>query len=1196
MNSRNIDGGAEKANPKRDFEKMVELFLKNNIATTSGNKVGEMEVRFGTNTNLAKPLSKIDYDNVVKQLISVGFTCDNMAGTHLLRIQNQYMNEKDGMAKMSNIRAEIPGIDLIQEYCRTNSISKLIDLTSSISASSDKIKFTRKTPPTIPGEDKPVRIVDFPDFNFRVSYQNEEDFDVRTPIAQTIIKDWNNSLKTFRLINRVRLAHPIYPIFADVSILRSSARTNKVAIPRYTMQESGVITNQETFEVELEVDNSRVGPGTDVNTTTLLLAAIRKMIRIVLSGIQASNYPISFSERDLVLQQYMKVVFGETQKESRRVTNKFFIGPSSYTLQIENIVPEDTTSNIPNIRSRYTVTDKADGERRLLFISDNGRIYMIDSNMAVVMTGYSVSDVAMHNSLLDGEFVKYNKNGDTINMFAAFDIYYVNNKSVREFAFVSSDIEDVRDVFRYPIMVNYVGKMGIKSIIDSEEVKGTKQGSKNKSCHFRIQVKTFYECSPTHSIFEGCNKILLGVKNGLFEYNTDGLIFTPSDVGVGSDKAGTAGPKTKFSWERSFKWKPPQFNTIDFLVSVKKNKKGQDDISTLFQEGVNMEGLQNIVQYKTLILRCGFDTKKHGYVNPFMDMVNGEIPRPVDLENEDTYLPVPFHPTTPYDPSAQYCNIILKDLGNGQLIMTTEENEFFEEDMIVEFKYDMEDTNKKGFWHWTPIRVRYDKTSELRSGMKNYGNAYHVANNNWNSIHNPITHEMISGSGYIPERSLENDVYYNRTSKDTSTRSLRDFHNLFVKRKLIMGVSQRNDTLIDYAVGKAGDLPKWIGAKLKFVFGIDVSRDNIQNKLDGACARYLTARKKNRETPTALFVTGTSSANIRDGSAFDTASSKENEITRAVFGEGKKDRISLGQGVYEQYGIAKNGFQVSSIQFAIHYFFENKTVLNQFLKNVSECTKVGGYFIGTGYDGKRVFDLLKKKNENESIAVIRNERKIYELTKRYSQTGFPIDENGLGYAIDIYQESINKTFREYLVNFEYLSRILDNYGFVIVSDAEANTMGLPHGSGLFSELFDSMMIEIDRNPRMESDYGTSKKMTSDEKMISFMNRYFIFRKERNVDTESIFQLLRKTRLEKTNIEGIESRRESSLEISKPIVASTKKVKSRKLKVPAITMTQQELDEFSGWKIIDDEPIKNPEEETITIKSPAPGSKKKVSKS
>ena len=30
-----------------------------------------------------------------------------------------------------------------------------------------------------------------------------------------------------------------------------------------------------------------------------------------------------------------------------------------------------------------------------------------------------------------------------------------------------------------------------------------------------------------------------------------------------------------------------------------------------------------------------------------------------------------------------------------------------------------------------------------------------------------------------------------------------------------------------------------------------------------------------------------------------------------------------------------------------------------FVKNVSECTKLGGYFIGTTYDGKKIFQLLK---------------------------------------------------------------------------------------------------------------------------------------------------------------------------------------------------------------------------------------------
>ena len=45
-------------------------------------------------------------------------------------------------------------------------------------------------------------------------------------------------------------------------------------------------------------------------------------------------------------------------------------------------------------------------------------------------------------------------------------------------------------------------------------------------------------------------------------------------------------------------------------------------------------------------------------------------------------------------------------------------------------------------------------------------------------------------------------------------------------------ISGDGGTLIDMSVGKCGDFPKWIAAKLSFVFGIDISRDNIENRLD----------------------------------------------------------------------------------------------------------------------------------------------------------------------------------------------------------------------------------------------------------------------------------------------------------------------------------------------------------------------------
>ena len=50
----------------------------------------------------------------------------------------------------------------------------------------------------------------------------------------------------------------------------------------------------EHFEIELEVDNSRIGTGTKYNNLQALMNAIRKCIRVILSGLQGTNYPISY--------------------------------------------------------------------------------------------------------------------------------------------------------------------------------------------------------------------------------------------------------------------------------------------------------------------------------------------------------------------------------------------------------------------------------------------------------------------------------------------------------------------------------------------------------------------------------------------------------------------------------------------------------------------------------------------------------------------------------------------------------------------------------------------------------------------------------------------------------------------------------------------------------------------------------------
>ena len=1093
---------------KEEFERIVGQYLASNPVFSQNNKVSELEVRFGTNPKVAKPINKMSYDNVVKQLYACGFKPENSRGNQILRIQNEYVDNRTGATKMSNIRAEIVGTDLIQEYCRTNNLQKVVDMPSTLF---NKIKFTQKMSAS-DNKGEYIRKLDMEDFNFRVSYQTEQDFNIQSGVGRNIISKWVDSKKLFRSMNRVRFYHDEYPIFADLSIVKGSKRMNRIPIPQYTIQEAEVFSGQESYEVELEIDNSKVGTGTVYDNTASLMNDLRKCIRIVLSGLQESKYPIPYSEQETILHSYMRMVRGEDY-QVKRVYPKDFIGPGSFTLQLENIIAPIEDSSIVNIRNNYCVTEKADGDRKLLYISNNGKIYLIDTNMNVVFTGSKTNEKTIFNSLLDGEHIREDKHGKYLNLFAGFDLYYVNGKSVREFPFINYLIQDdiveeqdkgeiVSKKFRLELLSELIELLKPISILETGSTDEVTPKENKKSTDLIVKCKGFNAASEYGNIFAACSKKLSDINDGLFEYTTDGLIFTPMDLPAGGNSVnGSPGPLYKSTWEKSFKWKPAEFNTIDFLVSVKKDKTGRDEVHHIFQDGRNLEGNQEVIQYKTLVLRCGFDEKKHGYLNPCQDILNDKLPSPDDLDNNDTYKPVPFQPTSPYDETAHLCNIILKG-DETNLYMMTEENEYFEDDTIVEFKYVMD--NDDG-WKWVPLRVRYDKTSELRAGMKNYGNAYHVANNNWHSIHQPITETMISTGENLPEYEHNDDVYYNRSSDETSTQGLRDFHNLVVKKNLIIGVSERDDTLIDYAVGKAGDMAKWIRSKIKFVLGVDVSPDNIHNQVDGACARFIRANKKYTKMPKALFVTGDSSRNIRNGDAVDTE--KDKQIIKAVFGNGPKDISLLGKGVYNQYGVAETGFNVSSCQFAIHYFFKNKTTFHNFIRNIAECTKINGYFVGTCYDGKHVFNLLENKNKNEGITILKNERKIYEITKMYDKTGFPDDEMSLNYAINVYQESINKVFREYLVNFDYLTRIMDDYGFVLVTKEEATAMGLPDGTGLFSELYSSMEQEIQQYPNRKNDYGKAPYMSPEEKQISFMNRYFAFKKVRSLDVKKMSDII-----------------------------------------------------------------------------------------
>jgi hypothetical protein len=752
----------------------------------------------------------------------------------------------------------------------------------------------------------------------------------------------------------------------------------------------------------------------------------------------------------------------------RKKEPPIFIGPMSVTLQMEHIL-----QNKPVLKDHeFTVTEKADGLRCLLYIAEDGKVYMITVNMKVIFTGAMVENKECHQSIIDGEFIMKGKQERILFLFAAFDIYFYGGLKkeahVREHAFLDSKSEINKKRYRYDLLIQFQNQF-----LDS-----MKMVTKESRCPFRFQVKKFDKAIEGSTLFQACER--LWADKGNYEYEIDGLIFTPINTGVGSTEVGKAYDlnKKKFTWEHSFKWKPPYYNTIDFLIKVDQ-KKGTGYI---FDDPNNTN---HILKYQTLTLCCGTNVKQsRSYLN---DMITNNV---VPFENGQVYVPKPFQPTTPSDSEAHICYVPLIVEG-ANFRMKTEEGEYFEDNTIIEFRYDME---KKGPWKWIPLRIRHDKTEQLREGKRNFGNDSKTANSVWYSIHYPITDEIITGKALpLQEINVIDAVYYHiKDKKHLQTNGLRNFHNLFVKEHLITSVVkffkgklEKEISLIDYAVGKAGDLPKWKRSEIDNVVGIDLYKNNIHDEQDGACSRYFRGRKKT-DKPKALFLVGDSSKNVKETTAFE--SNNEKEIIQHIFGTGKPIQESVFP-----FGFIKNGFHISSCQFAIHYFFKNPSTFHGFLRNLSECTQVDGFFIGTCFDGEKVFQFLQKKRENEMKVIKKNEVAICQIIKKYSSTfeTFPkLSYQSIGMEISVFLESMGDFHTEYLVSIEYLTMMMAKYGFELVPEAILKILDFPQSSDMFSTLYQIQKTIV---------------MSEEEKQISFLNRYFIFQKKRNIPTRDLKQ-------------------------------------------------------------------------------------------
>ena len=518
------------------------------------------------------------------------------------------------------------------------------------------------------------------------------------------------------------------------------------------------------------------------------------------------------------------------------------------------------------------------------------------------------------------------------------------------------------------------------------------------------------------------------------DFVVSGLMFRPMDKDY---------PERSGNWYSLYRWNYPEYRLGEFLVRYER--VGKEDKVSPFQlpsRGKDLEG--KVIKYKTLNLKVG----------GIREIGEKKLITPVDFLPRGT------------DPDADINKANIPLTGYGQVVANDPFSgvvEEIEDNSVVMFAYQRIYGEYTNLFKWTPVRVNHRKSRMVREGKvsclisENYGN--HL----WNALSNGIS-ELQLREGNIPEEDLSHLYYASNNTMRLKKYPFQVFHNRVVKDKLIMEAcpaiikksGKMEGSLLDLASGSGGDTLKWKLGKLKDVVGIEIVRESVDTARD-------LYRKAKGVKPNITYIWGDSG--------------------KLIFPDFDAALDGYNKGLMKKTILSKYMFDVVSMQFAIHYLFEDEIKLRTFLQNVSDNLRVGGYFIGTSMDGKRVYDLLK--GVKKPVEGMVGDDLLWRIEKRYDVKVWDSKKPMLGHKIEVFVSTIGIPHEEYLVNYDYLGKICGEYG-----------------------------LRVDFVRGFGEDYGDYKgeyegeisKMSDGEKMFSFLHNEFRFVKERDA-SDSVYRKL-----------------------------------------------------------------------------------------
>lgn len=764
------------------------------------------------------------------------------------------------------------------------------------------------------------------------------------------------------------------------------------------------------------------------------------------------------------------------KKEKYDIISKYknqVYGSSSYNQQyLYSMQPisAELQHIVDNIPSGYSATDKADGEKFVLYIYGNN-VFLLSNNLSVRKTNFKIKDASLNGTILEGELIYLSEQKKYLYMI--FDCLFYGKKDMRIENKLEKRLSKITEILeklnynKFYKQKNYKGKFNLDKILDFNKKEITNfydivdDNIKKANVNDILLFPKFFMLTLggdfseifaySYLIWNSCTQD----KNVKCPYELDGIIYTGLEQKYTNDKR-----EQKFP---IFKYKPPENNSIDVYIKFKRNiEKGS--FLEIFDDTID-----NIIKGQTFRVTELMVGDSVG---------NNEIPVPF-MENEDN-------------------NNAFFAITNGNV--RDIEGNIVQNNTVIELTYDF-NSSLPHKYRWKILRTRWDKTESVNRFKKKYGNYKTVAEKTWKSMKEAVTINEIKNlsnpNNYQTQRNIlvqrldaasvsisrAQDRYY---MKQTSLgKNMRQFAN-WIKSIILYtycSPTQINrdgkymkKSILDIGVGRGGDIMKYFHARVKDVVGIDPNYEDIYSSFDSATSRYKDVKSRFPKFPLMNFIQA-------DGSVDLTAQSQKKKLSN-YSKESEKiiDKI-----------IGNKKFDVINSSFAIHYLFKNDNTLSNLLSNIQKHLIKNGYILLTLFDAEKVMEKFKNDVFTSYYTDENGKKnKFFEIKKKFNGSL----QNKTGNSIDVFMSWVSTEdsyYEEYLVPKNFMIEKMKSIGCRLVdTDLFENLY-------VMNKDYFNTVIEYEENPKNKQFYkkiseffGELKGIDKEGKNWQFLFRYYVF--------------------------------------------------------------------------------------------------------